>query len=258
MDKIIITGASKGLGRALALELAGPKSLLYLVARDIDGLHKIADLVKDRGGYAKVLKFDLTESDNIEELANMIFNGKEDNQYSLIAMINNAGTIEPIDNVGNFNIEQIRRNVNINFLSPIIFTNLFIKLTEKINCEKRIINITSGVTENPLPGWGLYSAAKAATKVFLRTVNIEQNSKENPVKVVSFDPGVIDTDMQSYIRSMSKDKFSQVDCFKHYYTKGMLQPPEAVAVVINKLYIENWLAKGTDEDIRDYKAKFVR
>jgi len=122
MDKIIITGASKGLGRALALELAGPKSLLYLVARDIDGLHKIADLVKDRGGYAKVLKFDLTESDNIEELANMIFNGKEDNQYSLIAMINNAGTIEPIDNVGNFNIEQIRRNVNINFLSPILYT----------------------------------------------------------------------------------------------------------------------------------------
>jgi benzil reductase ((S)-benzoin forming) len=246
---IIITGASRGLGKALCEELANKENTLILIGRDLRALKQIRKLVDAKGCRANIYCFDLLNYNCIHELMDQIVASIIN--CSLIILINNASVINPINKFDLLTEKDIETNLSINCLAPIFFMNLFLSKTNSLNVERRIINISSGVIYKSIYGWSLYSAAKSAVHSVIDTISKENDNKF--LKVVSFDPGIMDTNMQEIIRQSSKSQFKDVDIFKNFYEKNQLKNPKEVASIINKAYVNRWMVKNTYENIGSYK-----
>lgn len=95
--------------------------------------------------------------------------------------------------------------------------------------DKRILNISSASAKYLLPSQSCYSTAKAGLDSFTKSIDIEQKLVTYPAKVTAVYPGMIDTHLQSEIRSVSKDLFPYVNEFIQLSEEGKLQTPEYTA-----------------------------
>lgn len=154
--RAILTGASSGIGRALARELAAAGVKLALFARTADKLNAVADEIKAKGGTALTVAGDVTSPDDRERLVRTAveaFGG-------LDLLINNAG----IASWGHFatSTEEINRRVlEVNFFGPVELTRLAIPHLSEGN-QPAVVNVTSMTGRRGMPAWPEYSASKAA------------------------------------------------------------------------------------------------
>lgn len=184
---VIITGANRGLGKALAdLVLTRDDTFIISVSRSIAENH--VGFVDERFKFIKTDLADPFPSTMIPEIKNHI------SEKSIIYFFNNAGSIAPLNKIGDFNAADIVNSININVSFPVLFTNFLI--SEFKDIPIKIINITSGAATKAIECWSLYSAAKSYMNVFFATL-----TKENDFKVYNIDPGVLDTTMQEMIRA---------------------------------------------------------
>jgi benzil reductase ((S)-benzoin forming) len=186
---------------------------------------------------------DLNKTGNIQGLANTIFE-KINDDAKTISLINNAGMLAPVRPVEECSPEEIITNNNVNLVAPMILSSLFIKFVKNFNAEKRIINISSGAGKYPINGWSSYCTSKSGIDMFTQCCALEQDNKEGSVKVLSFAPGIVDTDMQKEIRSMSSENFPEVNKFIEYKEKGHLLSPEYAAGKIAELLFSNDFIQG--------------
>ncbi|MBU2541478.1 MAG: SDR family NAD(P)-dependent oxidoreductase [Candidatus Omnitrophica bacterium] len=227
MKIFIITGVSKGLGNALARELSGKDSFLFLIARrDVKSLIK---KIKGSGGDARGLICDLARLKQLERLMDRVFLKIKFKKISSITLINNAGIINPIAFAGSFLTKSAIMNLNVNCIAPLILSHLFIKKMRKFKAKKIIVNISSGAARKPFEGWSLYCSAKSAVEMFTKVVTNEQARYKNGVRIFSVDPGAIDTNMQFQIRNKSRKDFPCVKKFIDLKKTKALKTPEAVA-----------------------------
>jgi len=138
-----------------------------------------------------------------------------------------------------------------------ILTSLFIKHAKDHKAEKRVINISSGAGKKPYYGWSIYCGSKAAVDLFTRCVSLEQQAREYPVKIISFAPGIVDTDMQQEIRSTAKEDFEQLERFVAFKNDGKLSKPEDVAEKVIELMFDKEFMDGGVIDISQYKKDDV-
>lgn len=214
---IIITGTSRGIGKALAeLYLSQNKTVI-----GIGRTNAIA-----HANYRHIT----CDLSNNEEVENLVLPEIND---SLI-FIHNAGVL---GNIGRFS-EQFPYNhkevMQVNFVSGVMLLNRLIEKAKhhKLSC----VFISSGAGKRAIPSWSAYCASKAAVDLFLETVQAEENEKKNSnLRVYSFSPGVVDTVMQAQIRNSSAKDFSSVQRFKDLHEKGELIDPKFVAIRITKL-----------------------
>ena len=252
MKYIIITGASKGLGKALAEELTNVNTTLILISRDRKALEELNGLIEKKGSKAYLYIFDLYYYDQLEKLMDDIVTSIIKEPCNSIIFINNASIINPIDRFDRLAPKDIQSNLNINCISPILLINYFLSKTSYLNVERRIINISSGAINNSICGWALYSASKSAVHSIIETLS-KENHNSHLLKVVSFDPGVMDTNMQKNIRSVTEDQFPDIETFKGFYRNNELRSTKDVASIINEVYIDHWYAKKTFEKISEYE-----
>ncbi|UTR08928.1 (S)-benzoin forming benzil reductase [Evansella sp. LMS18] len=236
MKYIIITGASRGLGKATAeLFLEHGYHVISVARSENEGL---AAKASEKGAYFTNLQYDLSDTDGIAGLMNDVFQKINTGQAEEIHLINNAGILDPIKPVERSSAREIKLNINVNLIAPMVMVSEFMKHAADLPTEKRIINISSGAGRHPVYGWGCYGSSKAGLDLFSQTVSAEQRGKKFPVKSVSFAPGIIDTDMQKQIRATDKEDFADVERFKEYKEEEQLLPPEKVAGILVEL-IEN-------------------
>ena len=100
---------------------------------------------------------------------------------------------------------------------------------------RRVVNLSTGAAQNPIEGWSAYCSAKAGLEMYSRCMIAEQSKKTNPIKLVSFAPGVVNTEMQEDIRNTDAAQFPQLERFVGLKEKGELLEPEYVAAKILKL-----------------------
>ena len=178
----LITGASKGLGRALARGLSERGWRLVLDARNSSALSSVAadlpDAIAVRGDVADVAhRADLTRI--IERLGR------------LDLLVNNASDLgpSPLPSLADYPIDALRRVYETDVVAPLVLTQL---LLPHLRASSGIVlNISSDAAVEPYPGWGGYGSAKAA----LDQLSAVLGAEEPDVRVYAVDPGDMRTDM---------------------------------------------------------------
>lgn len=218
MKLILITGASRGLGKELL------SVLLKNTANQIICLSKnrlTSDVLEYYSEKLTYTQVDLSSIDSLlESLCKLDLTGVEE-----VLFINNAGIVSPIESVDNLEFSEIMLNVNINLVAPM--TILAHLLSKGVTVD--IANISSGAANQPLQNWSLYCGSKAGIKMFFDVYKLENTG----VKVIHWDPGVIDTDMQREIRE--SNDFPLRDKFMEFKKMGKLKDPKDAA---RDIYIE--------------------
>jgi len=250
MDYYILTGTSRGIGEEVAKQLLGKENYIFCISRNSnDSLIKQANLYNTNLEY---FKYDLNDVKGLEQLMQLIFSKVDFDKAKGVYLLNNAGIVSPISPIEKCNLNEIIQNIQVNLVAPIIMVSLFIKYTTKFIGQKRVINISSGAGKKTYYGWSNYSTSKAALDMFTRNVALEQENKKHPVEILSFSPGVVDTDMQKEIRQTKKDDFMLVENFIKLKEDSKLFSPTLVAQEINKWFKSDDFKQGAVIDIRDY------
>ena len=224
MNYYIITGTSKGIGKALAEELLQDEN------NHVTGISRHQTITQPNYRH---FNLDLSQPKALIEQLPQIF--PQLSEAGTIALVNNAGVLGEIGYVGEKKPEDLDFSFTVNVTAPAILMNAFLKQYAQLDAAKIILNISSGAGKYPLDGWASYCASKAALDMFSQTVQEEQNLRKSGVKVYSLAPGIVDTQMQTQIRQAETGQFSQVERFQNYKESGSLAKPETVGKKLKKL-----------------------
>ena len=183
MTSALITGASRGFGRALAQELARRDWQLIIDARGDKELQAAASSL---GSGVTAMAGDIADPEHREELARAV-----DRLGRLDLLVNNASVLgpSPLPGLDRYPIEELERVLRINTVAPLALTQL---LLEKVRAASgAIVNITSDAAVEAYEGWGGYGSSKAALDQLSAILGVEQSS----IRVYAFDPGDMRTAM---------------------------------------------------------------
>ncbi len=233
MKHYIITGASRGFGRYLAEALAGDNTTFHLVARS--NMREVQEAIEKKGGKVYVHHADLSDTHKLAGLNHDIFKKIDWQQAEYIALVNNAGMLEPVGPVGKYDPETYRKSLEVNFTAPLLLTHLFVHEVQEWACRKQVVMISSGAATKAYYGWSNYCSTKAGLNRFTETLALEQKGFMHPVEAFAFNPGRIDTQMQNVIREQSADDFPLVDDFIRSKEKGHLGDPAKIATKLVRL-----------------------
>ncbi|KRX48125.1 Sepiapterin reductase, partial [Trichinella murrelli] len=207
----LIAGASRGIGRAISLAIGSclaEDSDIILMSRDKSALENVKReiLRKSPGVFVYICQCDLSKpsQETFLDCLRPLMNLRPNNHYDVSMVIHNAASIGPIDRpaLKLMNSEELTNYFDLNLTSTILLNNAFFQLCEKdFSTERVCVNITSGAAYHAIKSLHLYSAAKAARDAFFRVLATE----EPGIRVLSFNPGPVVTDMQVEIYSRTFD-----------------------------------------------------
>ena len=249
MHTIILTGASQGLGQALATRLMGSGTRLVCLSRERS--EAVAGQARRTGTELVWHTLDLAELDRLQAELPVIFAPDRLRGSDRVWLINNAGTLPPVKPMGALDPDALRRNVAINLTAPILLANAFLGATRALDAARVVVNVSSGAAKHPIEGWGAYCATKAGLHMATRAMALEQAGHSRPVRVLSFAPGVLDTGMQATIRSTPAEDFPALDRFIALKAEGKLATAEAVADTLVRFLHEDSFENGALVDYRD-------
>jgi len=238
VKKVILTGHSKGLGKALALAL-------------VEEGFEVLGLSRTRSGDLNGLQQAMLDLSNSSALVRWIECGKLNSFLEgadQAILINNSGVVSPVGPLGKQANQDIVRSVALNVSAPLILSNSFIENTDDV-LDRRILHISSGAGRIAYASWSVYCATKAALDHHARAVNEDEIPK---LKISSLAPGIVDTGMQAEIRSCNADEFPQVETFQNFKKEGDLASPEETAAKITRLLLSSTFGEDLVTDVRDY------
>ncbi len=246
MAYALITGASKGIGKAIATELASRKIDVLLVARSAEKLQQLADELGKKYGIKTAF---LAQDLSAENAAQEVFNWCQKENFSINILVNNAG----YGLSGKFDKYKLEENLNmlqLNMMVPVALTQLF--LPQLLAQPKAyILNTASSAAYQSVPGLALYAASKAFLLSFSRSLHQELKNKN--VSVTCLSPGATDTDfvVRAQIGPKGLKAANQVnmtpEAVAKIAVKAMLRgKAEIIAGTINKLgAFVSWLLPKT-------------
>ncbi len=181
----VVTGASKGIGAAIAKQLAADgASVVVNYASSKSGADKVVGEITAQGGKATAVQGDMAKKSDIDRL----FAETKKTYGNLDVLVNNAGIYEflPLEQITE---EHFHKQFNLNVLGLILATQ---EAAKHFNSSGTVINVSSVVGINPLPGAAVYSATKAAVDAVTKSLSKELGPKK--IRVNSINPGMIETE----------------------------------------------------------------
>jgi 3-oxoacyl-[acyl-carrier protein] reductase len=215
----LVTGASRGLGRAIAEALARCGAKVACVARSLDKLNETVAAITDAGGTAEAISCDVTQGASIEQVVAAVLEKWE----KIHILVNNAG-ITRDTLLARMSDEQWDDVIATNLRAPFLFTRAVTRPMMQARYG-RIINIASvsGLMGNA--GQANYSASKAGLIGFSRSVAKELASRNVTVNVVA--PGFIETDMTAVLGEAVQEEVK-----KRVPVKRLGKPEDVAAAVV--------------------------
>ena len=246
MNYYYITGTSRGIGKAFA------EYLLEDPSNHVIGMSREKTI--EHPNYRHFF-LDLTDMKAVAD-----FKFELHSHPKKIYLINNAGALGAIRPIGKLTPEAIINSYTLNLIDPSFLTNAFIACYYTTDTEKIILNISSGAGKNPIDGWAVYCASKAGIDMFSRVVDAEQKvraqhaqeSIHKGFKIYSIAPGVVNTQMQTEIRSAAKEDFSRVEDFKNYKETDQLADPKNISRKYFKILADLGSIKDVLSSVKDY------
>lgn len=186
----LVTGASRGLGKALAQQLAAAGARVVLVARSRSELTRVTEGIVAQGGEAHALSFDVSRKQDVYPLAGAA--------AALVGpldiLIHNASSLgpTPLRLLLDSECEDLERVLRTNLVGPFRLSRA-VAGSMALRKSGTIVHISSDAAVSAYPGWGLYSVSKAALDHLSRLWAAELT--DHGVRVLSVDPGDMDTDL---------------------------------------------------------------
>jgi NAD(P)-dependent dehydrogenase (short-subunit alcohol dehydrogenase family) len=186
----LVTGASRGIGAAVAKRYAAEGAHVVLAARTVGGLEETDDAIRAAGGAATLVPLDLAEGVKIDELGARLYErfGKLD------VLVGNAGTLGVLTPLTHMDPPVWQTVMDVNLTANWRLLRSMDPLLRRSDAGRAIF-VTSGAARGLFPFWGAYAVSKAALEMLVRTYAAEV--AEFGVKANVVDPGVVRTTMRA-------------------------------------------------------------
>lgn len=226
---VVITGASRGMGRAMAEQLlARPGHTLICISRGTSP--ELTAATSGDGSSLQQWAHDLSDAAGAAAELSKWLSRVEAGRYATATLINNAGVIARPAPLSDAELPDLARALRVGLEAPMLLSSAFLKATQGwTQTQRKVLNISSGLGRNAMASQAPYCAAKAGMDHFSRALALEEAHSAHGARVVSLAPGVIDTDMQVELRGGDPAKFPDRERFTRMQTEGMLATPAAAA-----------------------------
>jgi len=232
-DRIaLVTGASRGIGAALALELAHAGAHVIALARTVGGLEELDDKIKAAGSSATLVPLDVKDTDGIARLALAL----NERYQRLDVLVGNAGILGPLSPLAHIEPKDWDNLIAVNISANWQLIRCMDALLKRSQAGRAVF-LTSGVAHMGRAYWGPYAASKAALEVLVRTYAAE--CATTAVRANLFAPGPTRTRMYA-------TAFPGID-------QLAVPAPEEVAKAILPLCLSNCTENGKIYSFREKK-----
>ena len=220
LHPVLVTGASRGIGRALSIATVGAGHPVYALARPGPRLDDVGTVLKGIQPRSRVIACDLSNPRDIARAASQVATGTP----RLHAIVHNASIIGPIRPMHSTTRDDFERVVAVGVTAVDDLTRRLLPL---LDGGGRVGVISSGAALRPIPSWSAYCVAKAGVEMWVRCAAVDLAPRG--ITVIAAGPGVVDTQMQAEIRAANPEEFPWHARFVTYHREGQLRTPREVA-----------------------------
>lgn len=216
----ILTGASRGMGLAMAEQLIAPDHQLLCISRHPN--EALTRKAAEKNSTLTQWSLDLSEALPVATQLAQWLQGLDAPTFGSVTLINNAGVIPAIAPLSASDPLELARALRVGLEAPMLLTAAFLKATLHFQVPRKVLNISSGLGGRPMASQAAYCAAKAGMDHFTRCLALDEARVANGAKVCALAPGVIDTDMQTQLRSATPEDFPEQSGFAQLKQSGQL------------------------------------
>jgi NAD(P)-dependent dehydrogenase (short-subunit alcohol dehydrogenase family) len=229
---VIITGASRGLGQAMAAQYLADGAFVLGVSR-----RQSAELAPTGAGGLEQWTADLDHPRPLaQRLAGWLAGFEQRAAGTLprrVRMIHNAALLSAPGDVADADAAELAQSLRIGLEAPVALTAAFLRATAHWSAaDRRVLFVSSGLGRRAMAGSAAYCAQKAGLDHFARALALEEAARPHGARVASVAPGIIDTDMQKQLRGAAPDRFAAQATFAGYHASGALDSPAVAAAKV--------------------------
>ena len=226
----ILTGASRGMGLAMARQLLQPGHTLLTLSRTPN--HSLSADAAAAGATLVQWSVDLADASAVAARLSAWLAAQPQGAFAAATLINNAGVIPRIGPLSEAEPDDLAHALRVGLEAPMALTAAFLHATAAWPVPRKVLNISSGLGRRAMASQAGYCAAKAGMDHFTRCLALEEALKPDGARVCSLAPGVIDTDMQVRLRGAASTAFPDVGNFIGLKDKGLLSSPDGAAAQV--------------------------
>ena len=224
----VLTGASRGMGLALAEQLLAPDTLLLCISRHANDA--LAAQAAACGAELLQWQADLNDAAPVAHQLQQWLQDLKPEQLASATLINNAGVISELTPLRAARADDLARALRVGLEAPMLLCAAFLGATQNWPpVPRKVLNISSGLGRRAMASSAAYCAAKAGMDHFTRCLALEEALLPHGARVCALAPGVIDTAMQVQLRSADVRQFPDQSAFASLQEKGQLTSPADAA-----------------------------
>jgi len=223
----ILTGASRGMGLAMAQQLVQPGARLLCISRQRNP--ELQAQAEAAGAVLEQWTADLTDGAPVAQRLKGWLEDSYTRTLTSATLINNAGVLAPLLAVSDSDPVALAQALRVGVEAPLQLCAAFLGATRNWAVPRKVLNISSGLGRRAMASSAAYCAAKAGMDHFSRCIALEEAAVPNGAKVCSLAPGVIATDMQLQLRSADPAHFPDLPAFQGLHAGGQLSSPQDAA-----------------------------
>lgn len=223
----ILTGASRGMGAALAEQLLGADASVLCISRQTRPA--LAAVATQRGAHLEQWSLDLADAVPVARRLEQWLGAQDPTLLASATLINNAGTIPTLTPLRDSVPAELVNALRVGLEAPMLLCSAFLHATQHWTLPRKVLNISSGLGRRAMASQGAYCAAKAGMDHFTRCMALDEAHQPHGARVCALAPGVIDTAMQAQLRQADVGQFPDQASFADLHQHGQLTSPAEAA-----------------------------
>jgi benzil reductase ((S)-benzoin forming) len=247
---VIITGASRGLGHAMAAQYLAGSAVVLGLSRSLS-----AELRPTLASELAQWRVDLSDPLPVAaRLSAWLADFERDAAGQLpkrVRVIHNAAMLSDPGDVAGSAPDDLAKSLRIGLEAPVALTAAFLRATAQWDAsDRRVLFVSSGLGRRAMAGSAAYCAQKAGLDHFARALALEEASRPHGARVASVAPGIIDTGMQQQLRGADPLRFPEQATFAGFHSSGALDSPDTAAAKVIALLERDDYGTNPVTDVR--------
>lgn len=225
----IVTGSSRGMGLAMARQLMAADTVVVGMARG--HAEALTGQAREMQQACHQIQTDLSHAGSAADAlqAWLAQHAAQPGDWLSATLVNNAGVIAQSRPMHSIDQRSVVQALRVGVEAPMLLTSVFLAHTRDWPVQRKVLNISSGLGRRAMASQAAYCAAKAGLDHFTRCLALEEGLRPDGARVCALAPGVIDTDMQSELRSGTDADFPDRRGFEALKANGQLTTAEDAA-----------------------------